>query len=232
MDYVYVCRDGDNEELRYSIRSVEKNMPPGNIWVVGGKPDWYTGNFLPVAQTNKAYSNVREQIRVACSNEQISDDFVLMNDDFFVINTVKEIPTWYTGTLSERIKNLQDMKSQNSGYLRLLILSNNVIKRSGVTDPLDYEVHVPMIMNKEKALTILRSNSLWRSYYGNKYNVGGTKHSDVKIHSKNVLEDRGRTLIDVSTEPYISGSDYNFEFLKDVILDKLFPDASSCECPR
>jgi len=88
---------------------------------------------------------------------------------------------------------------------------------------------VPMIMNKEKALTILRSNALWRSYYGNKYNVGGTKHSDIKIHSKNVLEDRNRNLIDVSTEPYISGSDYNFEFLKDAILDDLFPEPSSFE---
>jgi len=231
MDYVYVCRDGDNEELKYSIRSVEKNMPPGKIWVVGGKPDWYTGNFLPVEQTNKAYSNVREQIRVACSHEEVSNDFVLMNDDFFVINTVKEIPTWYTGTLAERIAGLQDMKSHNSGYLRLLIMTNNVIRRSGIKDPLDYEVHVPMIMNKEKALTILRSSALWRSYYGNKYNIGGVRHDDVKIHSNTLLEDRGRNLIDVSTEPYISGSDYNFDFLKDTILDKLFPDASSCESP-
>ena len=231
MDYVYVCREGDNEELRYSIRSVEKNMPPGDIWLVGGKPDWYTGNFLPVEQTRKSYSNVREHLRVACSNEKISDDFVLMNDDFFVINPVQEIPTWYTGTLAERIAGLQQMKSSNSGYLRLLIISNSVIKRSGVTDPLDYEVHVPMIMNKEKVLPILRSNALWRSYYGNKYNVGGTKHSDVKIHSKDTLEDRGKSLIDISTEPYISGSDYNFEFLRDAILDRLFPEPSKHESP-
>lgn len=229
MDFVYVCREGDNEELRYSIRSVEKNMPPGNVWVVGAKPDWYTGNFIHVEQSKKSYNNVREQLRVVCSNDNISEDFVLMNDDFFVINPVKEIPMWYTGTLVDRIRSLQNIKSQNAGYIRLLILSNNVIKRSGVVDPLDYELHVPMVMNKEKLLPILHSTALWRSYYGNTYNVGGTKHSDVKIHSKDILEDREKNLIDITTEPYISGSDYNFEFLKNTVLDKLFPEPSKYE---
>jgi hypothetical protein len=231
MDYVYVCRDGDNEELRYSIRSIEKNMPEGKIWVIGGKPDWYTGNFVHVEQTKKSYANVREQLRVACATEKISDDFVLMNDDFFVINPVKEIPTWYTGTLVDRIRSLQQIKSQNAGYLRLLILSNNVIRRTGVADPLDYELHTPMIMNKEKLLPILHSTALWRSYYGNKYNVGGTKHSDVKVHSKDVLEDRAKNLIDITNEPYISGSDYNFEFLKDIILGEMFSQPSKYESP-
>jgi hypothetical protein len=184
-----------------------------------------------VEQTKKSYANVREQLRVACATEKISDDFVLMNDDFFVINPVKEIPTWYTGTLVDRIRSLQQIKSQNAGYLRLLILSNNVIRRTGVADPLDYELHTPMIMNKEKLLPILHSTALWRSYYGNKYNVGGTKHSDVKVHSKDVLEDRAKNLIDITNEPYISGSDYNFEFLKDIILGEMFSQPSKYESP-
>jgi len=231
MDFVYVCREGDNEELKYSIRSIEKNMPPGNVWVVGGKPDWYTGNFIPVAQTKKSYANVREQLRVACLNDNITNDFVLMNDDFFVINPVKEIPMWYTGTLVERIRSLQNIKSQNAGYIRLLILSNNVIRRSGIADPLDYELHVPMVMNREKLLPVLNSTALWRSHYGNQYNVGGTKHSDIKIHSNETLEDRAKNLIDISTELYICGSDYNFEFLKNTVLDKLFPEPSKYESP-
>lgn len=231
MDYVYVCRDGDNEELRYSLRSLEKNMPNGNVWVIGGKPNWYSGNFIPVEQSKKSYNNVREQLRVACSNEKISDDFVLMNDDFYVINKVNEIPTWYTGRLSDRIMQLQNIRSQNSGYLRLLIITNNIVKRMGIDDPLDYELHVPMIFNKENLLPILSSSALWRSAYGNKNNVGGTQHVDVKVHSTEVLENREKVLIDISTEPYISGSDYNFEFLKTEILGDMFPDPSKYESP-
>ena len=46
MDIVYNCRPGkQNEELRYSIRSVMENLPHDNLWVVGGKPEWYTGNY-------------------------------------------------------------------------------------------------------------------------------------------------------------------------------------------
>jgi len=85
MDYVYVCRPGDNEELRYSIRSTVKNLPEGRIWVVGGKPDWYTGDYIYVQQTGIGHPNVWKQLDVICATEDISDDFVLMNDDFFTV---------------------------------------------------------------------------------------------------------------------------------------------------
>lgn len=231
MDYVYVCRDGENEELRYSLRSLEKNMPSGNVWIIGGKPDWYCGNFIAVEQTRKTYANVREQLRVACKNKNISDDFILMNDDFYAINSVTKIPTWYTGTIVNRIRKLQQIKSQNSGYVRMLIVTNNVIRRMGIVDPLDYELHIPMQMNKEKLLPILESTALWRSAYGNTYEIGGSQHNDVKIHSTDVLEDREKNLIDIHSEPFISASDYNFEFLKNVILEEMFPEPSSFESP-
>ena len=48
MDFVYICKEGVNEELKYSIRSVVESFPESNIWVVGGKPDWYTGNYIQV----------------------------------------------------------------------------------------------------------------------------------------------------------------------------------------
>jgi len=48
MDFVYICKDGVNEELKYSIRSVVESFPETNIWVVGGKPDWYTGRDISI----------------------------------------------------------------------------------------------------------------------------------------------------------------------------------------
>ena len=38
MNFIYICRVGENEELRYSIRSVLNSFPEANIWVIGGKP--------------------------------------------------------------------------------------------------------------------------------------------------------------------------------------------------
>ena len=55
MHFVYICKDGENEELRYSIRSVLKNTKDAVIWVVGGKPNWYIGNYIKVIQDQNKY---------------------------------------------------------------------------------------------------------------------------------------------------------------------------------
>ena len=62
MDLVYICGPGDNEELRYSIRSAVKNLKFDNLWVVGGKPKWYVGNYLEVIQNKSKYTNARNNL--------------------------------------------------------------------------------------------------------------------------------------------------------------------------
>ena len=59
MDFVYICKDGVNEELKYSIRSVVESFPEAIVWVVGGKPDWYIGNYIKVEQKESKYKNTR-----------------------------------------------------------------------------------------------------------------------------------------------------------------------------
>ena len=55
MNFIYICRIGENEELRYSVRSVLNSFPEAVIWVIGGKPDWYVGNYIYVDQNNSAF---------------------------------------------------------------------------------------------------------------------------------------------------------------------------------
>lgn len=226
-----MCRSGENEELRYSIRSLVKNAPKGNVWVVGDKPNWYNGNFIPVEQEANAYTNVRNQLRIVCETDEISNDFVLMNDDFFVINKISEIPTFYTGTLVDRISKMKEKKITNLGYIRLLLLSNNIIERSGIKNPKDYELHTPMIMNKEKLLPILKSKALWRSAYGNINKIGGVQHHDVKIYGSDSLHTREGIFIDINSEPFISGTESNFQFLLKTCLADMFTEPSIYESP-
>ena len=96
MDIVYICRDGDNEELRYSIRSAVKNLPHDNLWVVGGKPDWYSGPYIEVPQDKAYYRNARTNIRTIIKSNKISNTFILMNDDFFIMNKVDSLPYMYS----------------------------------------------------------------------------------------------------------------------------------------
>jgi hypothetical protein len=89
MDFVYICKDGINEELKYSIRSVVESFPEATIWVVGGKPDWYTGNYIKVEQKESKYKNAVKNLETICFSEEISQSFVLMNDDFYIIKKNK-----------------------------------------------------------------------------------------------------------------------------------------------
>jgi hypothetical protein len=225
MDIVYICRDGENEELRYSIRSVVKNLPHDKIWVVGGKPDWYTGNYIKVSQKRPKYINARNNLKAICATEEISDSFILMNDDFYIINKVQSVPYMYSGTLDEKIQTREDLFTGNS-YTGLLRQTLNGLFRKTKTTVLDYELHVPMPMEKKKLSKVLMFSGLWRSVYGNMFNVGGNQIRDVKVYNK--TDKFYPTSYDINNleYDYLSSNDTSFKIIKDLILEEMFPDKS------
>jgi len=147
MDFVYVSKQGDNEELRYSIRSVRKNFLESNVWLVGGKPDWYNGNFIPVENISSKFNNIRNCIKQAALSKEISDDFILMNDDFFIIKEIDSMPVLHGGLLQDRISRYVEATGGNR-YATLLSLTNLNLKRQGIKHALDYDIHVPIQLKK------------------------------------------------------------------------------------
>jgi hypothetical protein len=228
MDLVYICRAGENEELRYSIRSAVKNLPHDKIWVVGGKPDWYTGNYIKVSQTRSKYVNARNNLKTICASEDISDSFILMNDDFYIINKVDSVPYMYSGTLDTKIKIREDLFTGNS-YITLLKQTLSILSRRSKNPILDYELHVPMVMEKKKLSKILKFSGLWRSVYGNMFEVGGNQIRDVKVYNK--TDKFYSTSYDINNleYDYLSSNDNSFEAMKDMLLKKMFPDKSIYE---
>lgn len=229
VDAVYICRNGENEELRYSLRSIEKNMLYDNVWVVGGKPDWYSGNYIAVEQDSRKYENARKNLKAIVNSSEISENFILMNDDFFVINRVDKVPYLYSGTLASKINDLKDGIGPNIPYIHMLTLTNRVIKKLGIKEPLDYELHTPMIMNKVKLASVIDKPSLWRSTYGNLYGVGGLQQADIKVYSETNVERRDGSPIDIGSELFLSGSDRSFYTIYNKILKDRFNTASQYE---
>lgn len=227
MDYVYICRKGDNEELRYSIRSVVKHMPKGNIWVVGNKPNWYSGNFIPVEDIGGKFANITNALAVAANTKEISDDFILMHDDFFVIKPVSDIPIMHNGLLSNKIEQYSIL-DPGSRYLDILSQAYSYLKRRGIKQPLDYDIHVPMIMNKNNLKKIVKKTDAPMSVYGNIFNVGGTQITDVKIYTNfNKLKDKSYEITEDST--FVSSEDKSFAKLHRRILREMFPNRTIYE---
>lgn len=227
MDFVYICRDGENEELRYSIRSVLANYPEATIWVIGGKPSWYTGNFINVPIRGSKYHNARRNLQVLVASPQIPEKFILMNDDFFIMKPVINLGYFNSGPLINKINKYYEVNPRST-YLGMLEKTYRGLKGLGFENPIDYELHVPMPMEKSKLAKVLQYPFLWRSTYGNLYNVGGRTRRDVKIYSSELISNRlERT--DLKNSPFLSSEDNSFGILLDKIFRDKFPEKSPFE---
>ena len=202
-------------------------MPPGNIWIVGQKPDWYNGNFIPVKDRGNKFTNISNCIKVATESPDISDDFVLMNDDFFVVKKLDEVPTYHGGMLEDRIKEYVRLVP-SSFYTVLLNKTYREVKRQKIHNIIDYDIHVPMIFNKEKLNSVIDLAPFPRTMYGNKFSIGGEKVTDVKVYSDLGLKSRSYDF-ENGDMPYISCEDDSFQELYDKLLKDMFPDKSSYE---
>lgn len=219
MDCVYICRSGDNEELRYSIRSVVKNLRYRELWLVGDKPDWYDGNFIPVKDIGNKFKNISNCLKVISQTPEISNNFTLMNDDFYILKKMKQVPIYHGGFLTDKVVSYAEYNGNNI-YTRIISDTVNKLKRMDFHNPLDYDIHTPMIMNKNKLNNILGITLAPRSMYGNVYEIGGDKINDVKVYLNydNVSN---------KTE-FLSSEDNSFYLMKEK-LEKLFPDPSLYE---
>lgn len=185
LDIVYFVKEGgDKEELRYSLRSVCKNMPHKRVWIFGGCP----ANIVPdvrvrVAQTGRTkWDKVRNMYRMVCENKEITDDFIMFHDDFFVMQPTDYIVPLHRCTLDGHIEILEPRKPTE--YSRLLRKCRDTL---GGHNLLSYEIHTPFVFNRQKLLDILNKYPdlhCNRTVYGNLYYQEYSQpHSDVKIFS-------------------------------------------------
>jgi hypothetical protein len=227
MDYVYICREGENEELRYSIRSVVKNTNYSNIWVVGYRPSWYVGNFVEVLNVKNKFINISNCTKAIADIGAITDDFVLMNDDFFFLKYRNSMPVFHGGSLKDKIDKYSVLGARK--YAELLRKTYKDLLRQGIKDPLDYDLHVPMPMNKQLLANSIDKAYFPRSGYGNLNNIGGELIADVKTYSsKSILRSRSFDFKKEDAE-FISTEDKSFQEVYELVLKDMFPEPSQYE---
>lgn len=184
---VYPVKAGDrNPELRHSLRSVARNLPHRDVWIVGHAPPWVRGvQHLATDQVDTKYRNSTGNVRAACEHPDVSDPFVLMNDDFFVLRPTPTVPTLHRGRVSAVAADYR-ARYGNSAYLTGMDETAALLATLGHPDPLSYELHVPMVVHKAEMLHALDVGAgvpvlHKRTLYGNLAGLGGTEVHDVKV---------------------------------------------------
>ena len=190
LDIVYFVKEGvRNDELRYSLRSVCENMAYKRIWIYGGCPNDIIPDFRAriVQEGETKWDRVRNMFKMVCENKEITDDFILFNDDFFVMKpTSKLIPLWRC-SLEEHVElsKAAGFRKRNP-YADILEACRKILEEGGFTQH-SYELHTPFIYNKARLLKILEEYPdahCTRTLYGNIYNIGGQQSDDVKAFSE------------------------------------------------
>lgn len=231
LTFIYPCRPGDNEELRYSLRSVERFYPEADVWVIGGKPSWYSGNFVKVRQTADSFTNVKNSLSTIVDNPLIPDNVVIMNDDFFFLDRVDNFLFYVSGTLKDRI--LYDkINNINSTYTKKLTHLHNHCKRY-TSLPLDFDLHVPMPVNKKKLSLIINESVMWRSNYGNRFapKTKIKKIKDVKVYPKSIYSFKSYDYLNPKY-PFISTHDESFLDVYNSLFKDTLSSPSKYELPK
>jgi hypothetical protein len=121
LDILYVVGDGslyDDAELRYSLRSIEKNCEGfGRVFIVGKLPR-FVKNVVHIPcddPYDEAHKNIAYKIAHAVHNSNLSEDFAVLSDDHFYVRPYdfRTIAPYCKGDLPVDAKN-------KSGYWRSL----------------------------------------------------------------------------------------------------------------
>jgi hypothetical protein len=225
LDVVYVVGPkAQNEELRHSLRSLS-NLPHDRVWIAGCKPQWVTNvGFISVQQRLSKYQNSTANILAACAHPEVSDDFIYFNDDFFVMKPMEAIPTFHRGRLEDVIRHY---RYTNSSYVRGMRDTRTLLQNLGCRTLHSYELHIPMVINKQKMTEALHHGLKSkikavhkRTLYGNLHDIGGTEVEDVKVISPQGGWPKG---------PFISTSDQAFTGRVGRHIRSIFPEPSSYE---
>lgn len=186
LDVVYLLKDSLNyEELRYSMRSL-MFFPCRDVWLYGGKPKWVRGvKHVPFHQSGPTkWHNTRDMMRAVCQNPDVSQNFVLFNDDFFILQPIKDLRRHCCGTLGQRAMQTISKDTHNlSKYGKQLAKCELALLEAGKGNR-NFELHIPMIFDKKKLLAVLDKYPdclMPRSLYCNEYNVRAIEREDVKV---------------------------------------------------
>lgn len=199
-DVLYILGRGskkDDLELRLSLRSLEKYAQKiDRVFIVGNCPEW-AQNIIHIPEEDKyfPFSNHIKKVIRAIENG-ISDNFLLMNDDFYMMRPfdVEMYPYYIRGEMFNT--------QQGGQYRQMLNNTVEILNKKGIDKVLAYNCHVPIVYNSEKFMEIKPLWERWkddiigfspRVVYGNLFVKDGIVIQDPKIFDDKMPSEIGKS---------------------------------------
>lgn len=180
MHAVYYVRPGDNEELRYSLRSLEANTSVDRVSIIGDHPDWLNLETAEFIQGNlHGYGQRSSAANVGIALREFKGDFLVFNDDFMVLRPMDDkVPYFHKHTLDNHIIQAATATPEGRERKQMMVKAAFYLKNNRVAVPMSFETHVPMRVNGDEMATRIKHYRewwgmeegeplMWRSVYAN-----------------------------------------------------------------
>lgn len=246
-DLVYILKPSEfNLDLRASLRSIERFCTFRKVWIIGYKPEWLQNvSYIHTDQTGNKWQNSCLNWKTACECPDISENFILMNDDFIALHPIRDWKTElnvYIGSINEEAEKWGKRKKP-SRWQYGFIYAKDLLEKCHAKTDYNYEAHVPIIINKQQYLNflqlkpireilqtnkVLHKRSLYKNLYPEKDLDTPHKIRDVKILLGYDLSDIYLKENWLSVFDDVIGSGIKFPKVNK-FLDEMFPNKSHFE---
>lgn len=236
-DIVYLvngsCSGWRNQELKYSLRSLEKfGRNYGEVYIIGDKPIYLNNRELIhiPKEDSPIYCKERrimEKLLHACRTPEISNPFVFFNDDFFLIKEIdfSNLPYFYNELIESKV-----IRRVDDTYRRSMKNTYDALRDRDLPT-FHFDIHYPMYYDKEKFPEIMgrydwdvRSGYIIKSLYANTLKAKKKQRPDCKIklsHSKKEIFSK--------IEPFDMFSTAEISRAMVEILNQFYPKESKFE---
>lgn len=219
-----------DNELRYTLRSIEKYLTGYRDIYIVGKPRVWLQNVKyidaqDVQGSGRRQFSIFKKTLAAAMHEEVSDPFLSWHDDIFLLKPldIKEIKFWKYSTLRHKGVVSEGVYQRVVLNTRKRLLENN--------HPEDYyDIHTPILYEKMKFAELADEN--WehdlviKSLYCNKNGVKGEDMKDLKFIDPQI---KPNILKAIEGRTFFSLYDNAINESMRVVLSELFPEKSKYE---
>jgi hypothetical protein len=185
--WVYWAGGADLDELRYSMRAVEKNYQgKAKLTVIGDRPIWFDGHVIEQKRVEtkdrgfqRGLRDMLAKMHTLSRHPDIQDEFVWMMDDVYMVR-----PCSYSDLVAGRAGGQISGVAKGKGNRWRKIKANTAARliRNGYS-AFDYGTHLPHHVEKAKLAEMFQTWNplehvfLWEVVYGNLYRGTPKRHS-------------------------------------------------------
>lgn len=162
--YPYMAQLAQGNELKYSIRSLQKFCNfDFDVVIVGDKPNWYNGKHVETGKVRnvdyaKAF-DINQKMKAIFESTLVPDNFFYIYDDVYCVNPCELSDFEKVIAMDYLPKSPQKTRFGGSTkWMKLLTDTRNAIKTEDVWS---YETHLPRMFNKGHLELVMNSYGVW-----------------------------------------------------------------------